>query len=115
MAEHRAMANYVDLDLLSASTLRHLAALREERDRARYIDYQAMAEELAVMLCEGRKPTIGWYQRRLRLFDPDAKLGPAKSALIPPDGRLSSFTEHHCQLFRHGQIVDVASPITFLA
>jgi len=66
MAEHRAMANYVDLDLLSASTLRHLAALREERDRARYIDYQAMAEELAVMLCEGRKPTIGWYQRRLR-------------------------------------------------
>lgn len=47
-------------------TLRHLAALREERDRARYIDYLAMADELAVMLCEGRKPTIGWYQRRLR-------------------------------------------------
>ena len=64
------MANYVDLDSLSASTLRHLAALREERDRARYIDYQTMAEELAVMLCEGRKPTIGWYQRRLRRTKP---------------------------------------------
>jgi hypothetical protein len=60
------MANYVDLDSLSASTLRHLAALREERDRARYIDYQVMAEERAVMQCAERKPTIGWYQRRLR-------------------------------------------------
>jgi hypothetical protein len=64
------MANYVDLDSLTASTLRHLAALREERDRARYIDYQTMAEELAVMLREGRKPTIGWYQRRLRRTEP---------------------------------------------
>jgi hypothetical protein len=60
------MATYVDLDLLSASTLRHLAALREDRYRDRYIDYQAMAEELAIMLCEGRRPTVGWYQRRLR-------------------------------------------------
>jgi hypothetical protein len=59
------MATYVDLDLLSASTLRHLAALRQDRYRDRYIDYQAMAEELAIMLCEGRRPTVGWYQRRL--------------------------------------------------
>ena len=68
------MANYVDLDLLSASTLRHLAALREERDRARYIDYQAMAEELAVMLCAGRKPTIGWNRRRLRRTEPRVRI-----------------------------------------
>ena len=68
------MVNYVDLDSLSAITLRHLAALREERGRARYIDYQAMVEELAVMLCEGRKPTIGWYQRRLRRAEPGARI-----------------------------------------
>jgi hypothetical protein len=55
------MANYVDLDSLSASPLRCLAALREERDRARYIDHLAMGDELAVMLCAGRTPTIGWY------------------------------------------------------
>jgi len=68
------MTNYVDLDSLSASTLRHLAALREEHDRARYIDYQTMAKELAVMLCAGRKPTIGWYQRRLRRAEPDVRI-----------------------------------------
>ena len=42
--------------------------------RARYIDYQTMAEELAVMLCEGRKPTIGWYQRRLRRTEPGVRI-----------------------------------------
>jgi hypothetical protein len=68
------MTNYVDLDSLSASTLRHLAALREEHDRARYIDYEAMAEERAVMLGEGRKPTIGWYQRRLRRTEPRVRI-----------------------------------------
>lgn len=68
------MTNYVDLDSLSAITLRHLAALREEfdrtRDQARYVDYRAMAEELAMMLYEGRTPTIGWYRRRLRPVEP---------------------------------------------
>ncbi len=68
------MTNYVDLDSLSAITLRHLAALREEldrtRDQARYVDYRAMAEELAIMLYEGRTPTIGWYRRRLRPVEP---------------------------------------------
>jgi|GEM_PF-2429328 len=64
------MANYVDLDSLSASTLRHLAALRQEHDRAQYINYLATAEELAEMLCAGRKPTIGWYRRRLRRTEP---------------------------------------------
>ena len=69
-AQHRAVATYVDLDLLPASTLRHLAALRDRRDRERdfnrYLDYEAMAKELAVMLFAGRKPTVGWYRRRLR-------------------------------------------------
>jgi hypothetical protein len=64
------MVHYVDLDSLPASTLRHLAALREQHDRrryeARYADYETMAEELALMLCAGRRPTIGWYRRRLR-------------------------------------------------
>ena len=62
------MATYVDLDTLGASTLRHIAAAREERDRDRdrYIDYEAMARELADLLVDGRRPTIGWYQRHLR-------------------------------------------------
>lgn len=68
------MSNFVDLDSLSAITLRHLAALREEldrtRDQARYVDYRAMAEDLAMMLYEGRTPTIGWYRRRLRPVEP---------------------------------------------
>jgi hypothetical protein len=60
------MVTFVDIDSLPPSTLRHLAALREERDRSRYLDYEAMAKELAEMLCDGRKPTIGWYRRHLR-------------------------------------------------
>jgi hypothetical protein len=68
------VATYVDLDSLPASTLRHLAALRERRDRerdfSRYLDYEAMAEELALMLFAGRKPTVGWYRRRLRPPEP---------------------------------------------
>ena len=60
------MATYVDLDTLSAATLRHLAALRDERNRSRYVDYEKFAQELAVMLSEGRKPTVGWYRSRLR-------------------------------------------------
>jgi hypothetical protein len=75
---------YVDLDSLPASTLRHLAALREgrerTRDKARYIDYQAMAEELAMMLCEGRRPTVGWYRRQLRLHQIDITSAGAKIA-----------------------------------
>ena len=78
------MVLYVDLDSLPASTLRHLAALREgrerTRDKARYIDYQAMAEELAIMLCEGKRPTIGWYRRHLRLPRPDTTPTRVKSA-----------------------------------
>jgi hypothetical protein len=60
------VATYVDLDALGASTLRHLAALREDRERERYIDYEAMAMELAELLVDGRRPTIGWYRRHLR-------------------------------------------------
>jgi hypothetical protein len=75
---------YVDLDSLPASTLRHLAALREgrerTRDKSRYIDYQAMAEELAMMLCEGKRPTLGWYRRHLRPPRPDTTTAKVKSA-----------------------------------
>ena len=60
------MATYVDIDTLPAATLRHLAALRDDRDQARYIDYEVAATELAEMLSDGRTPTIGWYRRRLR-------------------------------------------------
>ena len=92
------MVFYVDLDSLPASTLRHLAALREERERtrdtARYIDYQAMAEELAMMLCEGKRPTIGWYRRQLRPLRPDTTPARVKSAPLggnrPPAPPLAS-------------------------
>ena len=92
------MVLYVDLDSLPASTLRHLAALREgrerTRDKARYIDYQAMAEELAMMLCEGRRPTIGWYRRQLRPHPIDITSTKVKSAPLggnrPPAPPLAS-------------------------
>jgi hypothetical protein len=64
------MATYVDIDTLPAATLRHLAALRDDRDQARYIDYEVSARELAEMLSDGRTPTIGWYRRRLRSPEP---------------------------------------------
>jgi hypothetical protein len=82
------MVLYVDLDSLPASTLRHLA-LREERERTRdatrYIDYQAMAEELAIMLCEGKPPTIGWYRRHLRPPRSDTTPEKIKSAPLGGD------------------------------
>jgi hypothetical protein len=92
------MVLYVDLDSLPASTLRHLAALREgrerTRDKARYIDYQAMAEELAMMLCEGRRPTVGWYRRQLRPHPIDITSTKVKSAPLggnrPPAPPLAS-------------------------
>jgi hypothetical protein len=94
------MVLYVDLDSLPASTLRHLAALREERERtretARYIDYQAMAEELAMMLCEGRRPTIGFYRRQLRPHQTDvtsAKSKPRPWGAIAPQPPASIGTD----------------------
>jgi hypothetical protein len=65
MAGHRSsdMATWVDLDRLSPSVLRHLAAARESASRPLYDDTEAMAEELAVMLVSGRRPTVGWYRR----------------------------------------------------
>jgi hypothetical protein len=57
------VATWVDLDRLTPSVLRHLAAAKEYASRPEYDDTEAMAEELAVMVMEGRRPTIGWYQR----------------------------------------------------
>ena len=57
------MATWVDLDRLTPSVLRHLAAAKERASRPEYDDTEAMAEELAVMVMEGRRPTIGWYRR----------------------------------------------------
>ncbi len=56
------MATWVDLDRLTPSVLRHLAAAKERASRPEYDDIEAMAEELAVMIMEGRRPTIGWYR-----------------------------------------------------
>ena len=55
MASHRGsrMATWVDLDRLSPSVLRHLAAAKENASRPRYDDTEAMAEELAAMLMAG--------------------------------------------------------------
>jgi hypothetical protein len=57
------MATWVDLDRLSPSVLRHLAAAKERASRPDYVDSEAMAEELAAMVMQGRRPTIGWYRR----------------------------------------------------
>jgi hypothetical protein len=54
---------WVDLDQLSPSVLRHLAAAKERESRPRYANTEVMAEELAAMLISGRRPTIGWYRR----------------------------------------------------
>jgi len=60
------MGTWVDLDRLSPSVLRHLAAAKERASRPRYDDTEAMAEELAAMLMAGDRPTIGWYRRHRR-------------------------------------------------
>ena len=54
------MTNWVDLDRLSSSVLRHLAAAKERASRPQHYDTRVMAEELAAMLMAGTKPTFGW-------------------------------------------------------
>jgi hypothetical protein len=56
------MATWVDLDRLSPSILRHLAGAKERASRPEYDDTEAMTDELAVMVMEGRRPTIGWHR-----------------------------------------------------
>ena len=65
MVRHRCshVATWIDLDRLSPSVLRHLAAAKERSSRPRYDDTEAMAEELAAMLISGTRPTVGWYRR----------------------------------------------------
>jgi hypothetical protein len=58
------VATWVDLDRLTPSVLRHLAAAKERASRPDYDDTEAMAEELALMVMQGRQPTIGWYRRQ---------------------------------------------------
>lgn len=55
------MTTWVNLDRLSPSVLRHLAAAKERATRPRYDDTEAMAVELAAMIMSGRRPTVGWY------------------------------------------------------
>jgi len=57
------VATWVDLDRLSPSVLRHLAAAKERISRPQYVDSEAMAEELAAMVMDGKRPTVGWYRR----------------------------------------------------
>jgi hypothetical protein len=57
------MTNWVDLDRLSPSVLRHLAAAKERASRPHYDDTSAMADELVAMLIAGTRPTVGWYRR----------------------------------------------------
>ena len=57
------MATWVDLDRLSPSVLRHLAAAKERSSRPHCDDIELMAEELVAMLLTGGRPTIGWYRR----------------------------------------------------
>jgi len=53
-------------------------------------------------------PPLNQYSK----LDRHAGFDWAKPTSIPPDGRRSSFVEHHGQLLRHGPIVDVASLIS---
>ena len=63
------VATWVDLDRLTPAVLRHLAAAKEGAARPRYRDTEVMAEELAAMVMQGRRPTIGWYRRhRVRVI-----------------------------------------------
>jgi hypothetical protein len=57
------MTNWVDLDRLSPSVLRHLAAAKERALRPHYDDTGIMAEKLVAMLMAGTRPTVGWYHR----------------------------------------------------
>jgi hypothetical protein len=57
------MSTWVDLDTLSPSVLRHLAAAKERASRPNYDDTEAMGQELAAMLMAGTRPTVGWYLR----------------------------------------------------
>ena len=61
--QRKYMATWVDLERLSPSVLRHLAAAKERTSRPHYDDTEVMAEELAGMLIAGTRPTIGWYRR----------------------------------------------------
>jgi len=54
--------------ILDAATLRHLAAALEDRDpelQARRRLGREGAEELADMLIAGRVPTVGWWKRHI--------------------------------------------------
>lgn len=57
------MSTWVDLDTLSPSVLRHLAAAKEKRSLPHYDDTEAMGRELADMLDRGTRPTVGWHLR----------------------------------------------------
>ena len=57
------VATWVDLDRLTPSVLRHLAAAKGRASRPAYDDTEAMAKELALMVMQGQRPTIGWYIR----------------------------------------------------
>jgi hypothetical protein len=72
------MATWVDLDRLSPSVLRHLAAAKEGASKPSYDDTEAMAEELAAMLTSGRRPTIGWYRRHRAPSSCPSDLGDSK-------------------------------------
>jgi hypothetical protein len=50
------VATWVDLDRLTPSVLRHLAAAKERSSRPEYDDTEAMAEELAVMVAGRHHP-----------------------------------------------------------
>jgi len=50
---------------LPARTLRHLAAIADRQERREFVDPERAAQEIAQMLSQGTRPTIGWYRRNL--------------------------------------------------
>jgi hypothetical protein len=56
------------LELCSADQLLHLAAIKRAREPylvARRRLSQASLEELAEMVCGGKRPTVGWWSRHM--------------------------------------------------
>ena len=57
------MATWVDLDRLSPSVLRHLAAAKERASRPALRRHRGHGRRARRHGHGGRRPTIGWYRR----------------------------------------------------
>jgi hypothetical protein len=59
------------------ATLRHLAAVADQRDAPRWLDPLGLAEELAEIIGRGDRPALGLYRRHLAPRPVPGPPGPA--------------------------------------